>query len=515
MRLQRLARTLAAAALASCGSNPAATPAPATVWTKPDRTDLALVPIEPAPKPPPPVVDPAPPPDPVPTAPASLVNTRRFGAIARAEVVLAVARRPAGTVMTLFRGQSIFGPPEWKLCPDFEASCKPWPEYDQIGFVDARRRIKRRDWKDLAKDAARRAKQHGTGDLALAAYEQIRAGSYATMFWFEDGTAWRRTRTETMPAVLRLRPQLPRPGYSKIDYDRLPGDVIRTSSLDHANPATPAEHALVALYDRHRGSFPLSPDLAVVRELASGSLITFLSQRDCGEKIVDEVAFVLGDGPPTMVYAAEPWTKPCRNPGGRRPPGLVTRELDALAELAHLEAASVASFTRIADELAGFGAPAALIERARAAARDEARHARMVGTLAGCEPEVELAATATRDAFAFALDNAVEGCVHESFAAIVCAYQAIAAEDPAVAAVMSEIAGDEARHGELAWDIARWLEPRLPAAQQHAIAEARRTALTSLDAIPTPSSARLGLPDHATRRFLATGYRAHVSARAS
>ena len=520
MRLQQLARTLAAAALTSCGGSPATPAEQPVVWTRVDPADLALVPVEPELPPPPPVVA-AKPPDAIPRTPGPLVNARRWGAVSRADVVLAIARRPAGTKLVLYRGSSIFGPPEWKLCPDFDGSCKPWPDHDQIGFVDARRRVKRLDWKDLAKDSAQFAKLHGEADLHVQSFERIAAGSYDDMFWFEDGKAIEAPRSrrslspQMMPAVLRLRPERAKPAPSKIDRDRLPGEVIQLRDFDLAKPKTPAEGALAALYDRHRGSFPGQRDLAIVRELAIGYLITFLDDRSCGIAVIDESAFVIADGPPTLVYAGEPWTNPCRNPGGRRPPGLVPRELDVLAELAHLEAASVASFERIACELAAFGAPPELVARAREAARDEARHAHMVGLLAGCEPRVDIRETPPRDAFAFALDNAVEGCVREAFAAIVCAYQAIAAEDPAVAEVMSAIADDEARHGELAWAIAAWLEPRLTPAQQHAIAGARRAALTALDATPEASSARLGLPPPATLRFLATAYRARVSDLAS
>ncbi|MBA3392541.1 MAG: hypothetical protein H0T89_07855, partial [Deltaproteobacteria bacterium] len=74
---------------------------------------------------------------------------------------------------------------------------------------------------------------------------------------------------------------------------------------------------------------------------------------------------------------------------GRRPPGFALaapRDADPIArfyaEAAQLEAASVDAFEMLADELAHHGAPAALIERTRAAARDELRHAAVMATRA-------------------------------------------------------------------------------------------------------------------------------------
>src|SRR5258708_38720960 len=53
-----------------------------------------------------------------------------------------------------------------------------------------------------------------------------------------------------------------------------------------------------------------------------------------------------------------------------------------LADAAWMEAASVRAFQRLARELAAHGAPLELVREARRAARDEARHARVMTTLA-------------------------------------------------------------------------------------------------------------------------------------
>ena len=60
-----------------------------------------------------------------------------------------------------------------------------------------------------------------------------------------------------------------------------------------------------------------------------------------------------------------------------------------------------------------------------------------------------------------ALENAVEGCVREGYAAIVAALQARRAPAPAFRTTMAAIADDEAAHAQLAWDVDAWLRPHL------------------------------------------------------
>jgi hypothetical protein len=200
---------------------------------------------------------------------------------------------------------------------------------------------------------------------------------------------------------------------------------------------------------------------------------------------------------------------PCS--AGRRPEGLLaaparasSTELgDYLASMARLEAASVPAFSRVADELTAFGAPAELISDSWRAALDEIEHARAMTALAerfgGCVVAPEIAAPVERDRFAFALENAIEGCVRETYGALVAWHQAEGALDPEVRAVMTHIAEDETRHAQLSWRIAEWLEPQLDAAQRDALSEARTTAFYelrgALGATPSTATRRvLGLP---------------------
>ncbi|WAS94667.1 ferritin-like domain-containing protein [Nannocystis punicea] len=173
-----------------------------------------------------------------------------------------------------------------------------------------------------------------------------------------------------------------------------------------------------------------------------------------------------------------------------------------LARAAHDEAASVHAFHELARELAAWGAPAELLARIDAAAADEVRHAEVVANAArvrGAEvtPPTHVA-LAVRELQAIAVENAVEGCVRETWAALAAAHQARFAAEPELRAMYAEIAADEARHAELAWAIDAWLMGQLDAAGREAVATARRAAiaelLASLAGFEEPALHTLGLP---------------------
>lgn len=106
-----------------------------------------------------------------------------------------------------------------------------------------------------------------------------------------------------------------------------------------------------------------------------------------------------------------------------------------------------------------------------------------------------------------ALENAVEGCVRETFGALVAGFQAAHARDPDIARLMASIARDETRHAALSWAVAGWAWARLDAGKRAAFAEPIRTAVAALrrDAeapVPDALVARAGLPDAAQQRAL-------------
>ncbi len=215
---------------------------------------------------------------------------------------------------------------------------------------------------------------------------------------------------------------------------------------------------------------------------------------------------------------------------GRRPSGYCPseRQQDSstvggyLAHAAELEAASVPAFERLEAELSAHGAPVLLRLRARCAARDERRHARLVAGLArafgGAPRKPEILAQPARGLPEIALENAVEGCVRETFGALVAEWQALHATDRRVRRLYRGIAADELRHAALSWRVARWLEPRLDQRARRRVAVASQAAVhdlrealgsepsrevVALAGVPTAGTARALLREVETRLWLA------------
>lgn len=211
---------------------------------------------------------------------------------------------------------------------------------------------------------------------------------------------------------------------------------------------------------------------------------------------------------------------PCPNGVGRKPRGLAvpasrrTNE-NALgnyfANAAHLEAASVHAFRILRRELLSFGAPKNLLDAAQRAERDEVRHARMTTRIARAHgstpPKVRVKRSANRSLEAVATENAVEGCVRETFGALVAMWQAERASDAGVADAMKTIAIDETRHAELAWNVAAWADFALDAKARERVNAAKMKAIRDLEKEITVQAhpdliARAGLPSAAEQRRL-------------
>ncbi len=184
----------------------------------------------------------------------------------------------------------------------------------------------------------------------------------------------------------------------------------------------------------------------------------------------------------------------CREGSGRRPAGLVDEDVAPgddtvgahLAELARLEAASVNAFMALRDELTSHGAPSRLVHAATHAARDEVRHARQMARLArlhGSAPRrAVVRPVAPRALEDVALENTVEGCVHETWGAFVASWQARSARSPHVRSILRGVARDESRHADLAWAVAAWAEARLDDDTRARVTNTRRSALERLRA---------------------------------
>jgi len=134
------------------------------------------------------------------------------------------------------------------------------------------------------------------------------------------------------------------------------------------------------------------------------------------------------------------------------------------ASAGQLEHASVAAFARFSLQLLSLGAPAELLELTSQAMADEIHHARLCFGLA------ERYGGATLGPGALAVEGSLDsssleeivelailvGCLGETVAALEAAEAACFATDPVVKDALLRIAGDEARHAELAWRFVQW-----------------------------------------------------------
>jgi hypothetical protein len=234
-----------------------------------------------------------------------------------------------------------------------------------------------------------------------------------------------------------------------------------------------------------------------------------------------EVAPVAKGATPASVVCEEQWTPQAicmRIIPGRRPEGFLATSSfedsstagELLARMAALEAASVPAFLILRDELLAHGAPTPYVALAERFAADEVRHASLMTALARryrAEPVFTNVPTRPVRALGrMAAENAVEGCVRETFGAVVAHWQARHASDPVVRQTMCSIAEDETRHAQLAWQLDGWFRARLSLAEQRRLREARAHAVDELLA-PSPGStahvaSQLGLPTGAQAAVL-------------
>jgi hypothetical protein len=177
-------------------------------------------------------------------------------------------------------------------------------------------------------------------------------------------------------------------------------------------------------------------------------------------------------------------------------------EAEVLAHLALLERESVPAFERLAAELATHGAPDALVRDAKRAANDERMHARVMTRLArragATVPRWRPSRGPVRPLRALAEENAREGCVRETFGALVAAWQCVRAADPKLRAAMRVIARDETRHAALAWRVDAWARGRLSVDECASLDAIRDREVQALrEEVRRPTEARrraLGFP---------------------
>jgi hypothetical protein len=194
---------------------------------------------------------------------------------------------------------------------------------------------------------------------------------------------------------------------------------------------------------------------------------------------------------------------------GRRPEGLcepekiqMTNAGEFFAEAAWQEAVSVPAFRDLARDLLLLNAPAHLIEAARSFADDEIRHAEQMTALAarfGATVSVpEVRETTPKNLLALAIENEREGCINETFAALLAWHQAETAADPEVRSELRKIAEDETRHSQLSFEIREWALSQLAPSERSFIQETRQQTIarlrTKIEVLPEDTATMVGWP---------------------
>ncbi len=161
-----------------------------------------------------------------------------------------------------------------------------------------------------------------------------------------------------------------------------------------------------------------------------------------------------------------------------------SRPDEPLVEMHALEAVSVVAFEQLARELQGWGAPAGLVRRALRAAADERRHAALAERLLrarglrAAAPAVT--APVARSMLRVALENATEGCVRETWGALVAVWQRAHETSPQLRRFYEAIADDEQQHAVFSWHLDEWLRAQLAPSEESQVLQARAHAITTL-----------------------------------
>jgi len=277
------------------------------------------------------------------------------------------------------------------------------------------------------------------------------------------------------------------------------------------------------LADLRRHNILCSPE-ANVAESDDGYILHTRTGGGCGEgdDVEEHVILVRPDGTIEVIQTELIETGDPNCNVGRLPPGLCrpTRRVRRrrhpvgafFSGIATLEAASVPAFAQLGRELRVHGAPTEMVAAARRAQHDEVRHAQQVRRLAqryGARPLApRVSPTAPRRLVDVARDNLAEGCIRETFGALVAHVQARQARDPVVRRALGQIAVDETRHAALSWELAHWLDARMTSAERRQVAHGRAETVERMQAELTGGYAEsvhtmagLPQPDQARRMF--------------
>ncbi|MGH1347877.1 MAG: ferritin-like domain-containing protein [Nannocystales bacterium] len=264
-----------------------------------------------------------------------------------------------------------------------------------------------------------------------------------------------------------------------------------------------------------------------VGEHAEGHVLHTTTGSGCPDDVVQHVVLVRADGSievldSEVVEEGEPGCSVGRLPRGycrnnvRRGVSPVGRALVAVAEM---EAAAVPAFEQLGRELRAHGAPTPFVGEAERARLDEVRHARTMARLArrhgGLPRAPRVRRMPLKDMVSVVAENAAEGCVRETFGALVAHAQARRAQDPALRHAMRTIARDETRHARLSWAIDGWARSRMKPGERARVARSARHSIERLREELTPAQdpsvhTVLGLPEPAEARSMFAGLHAGV-----
>jgi hypothetical protein len=208
-------------------------------------------------------------------------------------------------------------------------------------------------------------------------------------------------------------------------------------------------------------------------------------------------AGICGQGRPFLVAGEARVAQLAGKPRGTQP-AFEAALASAWAQDALAEHASVAAFARLSLQLLAFGAPAHLVEASQRASLDELKHTRFCFERANRYAEEPLGpgcldtsgALDDADFESLMFSNIVEGCIGETLAAVRVGEQARRTNEEGLAAALSAISEDEARHAELAYRILSW-----GFAVQHEATHRALSRALAASQWPTPEDSTSDPPD--------------------
>ncbi len=177
---------------------------------------------------------------------------------------------------------------------------------------------------------------------------------------------------------------------------------------------------------------------------------------------------------------------------GRRPAGLdvapsagwLVSVSEHLRAVAFMETAAIWAFDELCADLKRHGAPLDLQARAAQAREDEVANACIMHAeleRRGLSAPTSVAPPSRAlSLLELARLNATEGCVRETYGALLANHQGAYATDPALRRAFTRIARDEAEHAELSLDLATWLDTKLSAEERADVARAKEDAVVAL-----------------------------------